>query len=179
MSHEKPLSSQERYKLKQLEFKEENKKALCITNLICTVVTVGLVIGTLVILSTETNLIDSTSNSCTDSHLRLTLWLMIGMHCTNIIESVCGLTGLDKIFCGCICTLSFFFYEVGVLIYMQTVYYSQSYCADETPKQYYWLLVNIIVYFGFVAVACYFHLRSLFGSPTQKQVEEEALNRSY
>ena len=101
------------------------------------------------------------------------MWLMIAMHATNIIESVCGLTGLDKIFCGCICVLSFFAYEVGVLIYMQTVFYSSGACEAQTPKQYWWLLVNIIVYFGFVVVACYFHLRAMFGAPSEKDIEKE------
>ena len=73
--------------------------------------------GTLVILNVE-------PGECKDSHLRLTLWLMIGMHAINIVESVCGLTGLDRIFCGCICVIGFFAYEVGVLIYMQSVYYT-------------------------------------------------------
>src|ERR1035441_6785263 len=99
----------EMYKLRQHEFKENNKKALCIVNLTSTLATVGLMVGTLAILNIETT-------SCTATHLRLCMWLMIAMHATNIIESVCGLTGLDKIFCGCICVLSFFAYEVGVLI---------------------------------------------------------------
>ncbi len=119
MSHD--LNKQQKYKLRQLEFKEDNKKALCIVNLTSTIATVGLLVGTLAILNIETA-------SCDATHLRLCMWLMIAMHATNIIESVCGLTGLDKIFCGCICVLAFFAYEVGVLIYMQTVYYSSGAC---------------------------------------------------
>jgi hypothetical protein len=29
------------------------------------------------------------------------------------------------------------------------------------------------VYFGFVAVACYYHLRGLFGTPSQAEVDAE------
>ena len=105
------LNKQEKYKLRQLEFKENNKKSLCIVNLLSTIATVGLAIGTLAVLNIE-------PATCNGSHLRLTMWLMLAMHATNIVESVCGLTGLDKIFCGCICVLSFFIYEVAVLVYM-------------------------------------------------------------
>ena len=162
------LTKQEKYKLRQLEFKEANKKSLCWVNFFSTVATVALLVGTLVILNTETN-------ACSDSHLRLTMWLMIGMHATNIIEAVCGLTGLDHIFCPCCCVLAFFIYEVAVLIYMQSIFFTSSHCDSpaETPKQYWWLLVNIIVYFFFVLLACYFHLRSLFGGPSKEEIEEE------
>jgi hypothetical protein len=162
------LNKQERYKLRQLEFKEANKKSLCYVNLFSTITTVGLLIGTLVVLNIE-------PGSCTDSTLRLTLWLMIGMHATNILESVCGLTGLDHIFCGCCCVLAFFLYEVGVLIYTQSVLYSSPQCREstETPKQYWWLLVNVVVYFFFVVIACFFHLRAFCGGPSQKEIDEE------
>lgn len=41
---------QEKFKLKQLEMKEKNKQTLCYVNLVSTVVTVGLVLGTLIVL---------------------------------------------------------------------------------------------------------------------------------
>jgi predicted membrane channel-forming protein YqfA (hemolysin III family) len=123
---QKALSRQQKYKLRQLEFKENNRKSLCIVNLIATIVTIGLAIGTLVILTTD-------SSSCTASHLRTTLWLMLGMHVINTVESVCGLTGFDRIFCGCICTVGFFVYEVAVLVYMNTVYLNSKECESQTP----------------------------------------------
>jgi hypothetical protein len=66
MSDSKALNRSERYKLKQLQFKEDNAKALCWVNVISTVVTVGLVIGTLVIVNTEYNQLPeySTSHKC-------------------------------------------------------------------------------------------------------------------
>ena len=104
---------------------------------------------------------------------------MLGMHAINITEAVCGLTGLDHIFCGCICVISFFAYEIAVLIYMQSVYYTSGHCkeAGQTPEQYWWLLVNILVYFGFVIIACYFHIRSLCGGPSKEEIEEEEKKR--
>jgi hypothetical protein len=33
------------------------------------------------------------------------------------------------------------------------------------------------VYFGFVAVACYYHLRGLFGTPSEKEIDEEYAER--
>lgn len=157
---------QEKYKLEMQEFKEDNKKSICFINLFSTIATVALAIGTIWILNLETN-------SCDHSYLRLTLWLMLGMHATNIIEAVCNLTGLATIFCGCCCVIGFFVYEIAVLVYMNSVFYTSGECRDETPKQYWWLLTNIIVYFAFLGIACVFHLRSIFGSPSKKEVEEE------
>ena len=73
---------QDKFKLKMLEMKEENKKTLFMVNLISTIVTVGLVIGTLIILNKEPMV-------CEGYQLKLTLWLMLGMHATNIIEGAC------------------------------------------------------------------------------------------
>ena len=98
---------------------------------------------------------------------------MLGMHVINTVEAVCGLTGFDKIFCGCICTVGFFIYEVAVLVYMNTVYFNSSECKKETPTQYWWLLANIIVYFGFLGLSCYYHMRGLFGTPTEKEIDAE------
>ena len=71
----------------------------------------GCLLGTVIILNTD-------DGDCPDSNLRLTLYLMIAMHAINATEGICGLTGLDNIFCGCICIIGFFAYEVAVLAYM-------------------------------------------------------------
>jgi len=44
---------QEKFKLKQLEMKEKNKEILYRVSLISTIITVGLAIGTLVVLKKE------------------------------------------------------------------------------------------------------------------------------
>ena len=147
-------------------FEDQNKTKLCWINIIATVVTVFLVVGTLHVLNAE-------EASCKGTYLRLTLWLMLIMHATNILESVCQLTGLNKIFCGCFCTLAFFLYELGVLTYMQSIFYSSPECRAETPKQYWWLLVNIIVYFGFFLTTIYISVKSWIAQPSAKEAEEE------
>lgn len=170
MSDDKPdikkRRYQEKFKLKQLEMKEKNKQTMCYVNLIATIVTIGLAVGTLVVLNQE-------KGKCSDSNLRLTLWLMLAMHGTNIIEQVCSMTGLDRICCGCICIIGFFFYEIAVLVYMQSIFYSAGHCEQETPKQYWWLLFNIIVYFAFLAITVFFHIRSLCASVSKDEVEKE------
>ncbi len=98
---------------------------------------------------------------------------MLIMHATNILESVCQLTGFDKIFCGCICCIAFFVYEVAVLIYLQTIYLSSSDCKAETPKQYYWLLVNLIVYFLFFFLAIFIQIKSWIAKPSEEDAEKE------
>ena len=162
----KALNRQERYKLRQLEFKEENQRTICIVNLVSTVITIGLAVATLVILNVD-------KTSCDASKLRLTLWLMLGMHVINTVEAVCGLTGLDNIFCGCICVVGFFVYEIAVLVYMQTVFYNSKPCEHKTPTQYWWLLANIIIYFGFLGISCFFHLKAYFGKPKEDEDEKD------
>lgn len=157
---------QDKFKLKMLEMKEENKKTLFMVNLISTIVTVGLVIGTLIILNKEPMV-------CEGYQLKLTLWLMLGMHATNILEQVCSMTGLDRICCGCICIIGFFFYEIAVLVYMQTVFYTSGSCQEEHPMKYWWLLFNIIVYFFFLMITIYFHCRSICASISKEEVEKE------
>lgn len=157
---------EEKYKLKMLEMKEANKKTLCMVNLISTLVTVGLALGTIVILNKE-------PGSCEGSPLRLTLWLMLGMHATNIIEQVCSMTGLDTLCCGCCCIIAFFFYEVGVLVYMQSVFYTSDECRKQTPAQYWYLLFNITVYFFFLFITIFFHCKALCTSPTREEIQED------
>jgi Kef-type K+ transport system membrane component KefB len=157
----------EKYELKMQRMKEDNKKTICIVNVISTVATCGLAFGTYLLL------INNPGVDCAGSHLRLTLWLMLAMHATNIIEAVCQLTHLEKICCGCICTIAFFIYEVAVLVYMQVIFYANQQCADETPDLYWWLLVNIIVYFGFLFTTIFFWCKGCFASVDKKEVQEE------
>ena len=173
MSDPKPLTQQERYKLRSLEFKEKNAKTLCWINVFSVVVTFGLVAGTLTILGTEYNKLYPKSQECNDSGLRNCLWAMVGMHVINITEGICGITRLDKLCCGCICIIGFFVYEVAVLIYMQVIFYRDTHCADETPQQYYWLLVNIIIYYFFMFLTLFFQLRGLCGGPSKEEIEQE------
>jgi hypothetical protein len=77
--HKKKVA--DKYKVKLAEYKENNKKMLCVVNLSSLVCTVLLFLGTVVILNLET--------ACTTSYLKLALILMLGMHATNIVESVC------------------------------------------------------------------------------------------
>ena len=103
---------------------------------------------------------------------------MIGMHAINALEGVCGLTGLDNIFCGCICIIGFFAYEVAVLCYIQTILYTSTHCAssdnpEATPTQYWWLLFNNIVYFALLIAMLALKIRGMCGSPDKDEVNKE------
>ena len=125
MSNQEQLEKRrkEKYTAKLHEFKEANKKKLCVANIFSTVITIGCAIATLVILKSD-------YPTCKETNLNTTLWLMFGMHIINALEGACGLIGLDKIFCGCICVIGFFVYEVAVLFYMQWILYSSTACAS-------------------------------------------------
>ena len=156
----------ERYNARLHEFQESNKKYLCYSNLFSILITVGCLAGTLVILNTY-------PESCSDSWLRVTLWLMIGMHAINAVEGVCGITGLDNVFCGCVCVVGFFAYEVAVLGYMQVILYSSTHCVSETPVQYWWLLANNLVYFVLLILLIALKIRGICGQPSKEEVEEQ------
>jgi hypothetical protein len=72
----------DRYELQMARVKEENKKTLCYVHAISTVATCGLAFGTVLLLQNDPTV-------CSDSQLRLTMWLMLAMHATNIIEALC------------------------------------------------------------------------------------------
>ena len=156
------------HKLKTMEFNEKHKRTMTIVNLCSGLVTLGLFIGTLAILHIE-------EKSCSTSFLRFTLWLMLALHATNIVESACQVTGLEKLFCCCACVVCFFLYEVAVIVYMQIIIYNSSKCRDETPKQYGWLILNNIVYFAFIFITIFVQLKIWFSAPSEKDVEEELL----
>jgi hypothetical protein len=82
MSAVKAKMLNEKYEAKMAKMKEENAKTLCIVHTVSTVATCGLAFGTYLLLINN-------PNDCPDSNLRLTLWLMLAMHATNIIEAVC------------------------------------------------------------------------------------------
>ena len=163
-TEKKEKRKREVYNAKLYEFQEANKKSLCISNIFSVVITVGCAIGTLIILNSETV-------KCQNSNLWITLYLMLGMHAINTLEGVCGLTGLDKIFCGCCCVVIFFAYEVGVLLYMQITLYANTHCAKETPTQYWWLLANNVVYIILFIALIILKIRGLCAAPTKEEIE--------
>jgi hypothetical protein len=83
------------------------------------------------------------------------------MHIINTIEGVCGLTGLDKTLCGCVCVIIFFAYEVTVFLYMQIILITSTQCIKETPIQYWWLLANNVVYLILFLVMIFLKIRGI------------------
>ena len=103
---------------------------------------------------------------------------MIGMHGINALEGIMGLAGLDAIFCGCICIIGFFAYEVAVLIYIQIILYSSTHCGsiyneDATITQYYWLLFNNIVYIALFIAMFALKIRGMCCGPDKDEIEKE------
>lgn len=151
MSEEK-ISEQDQMKLKKAKFQEENKKTLCIYNLTNTAVSIGLALATFLILNGDETV-------CEGVNIRISLWLVMTMHIINAIEAVFDYTGLDNIFCCCPCVLTFGAYEIGTLIYMNSVFFSSGYCADKTPTIYYWLMTNVIVFYVTTAIWVFFKIK--------------------
>ena len=152
------LNREERMKLRRQEYKEANKQTLCIYNLTNTVLSIGLAAATFVILSNY-------PEKCEGINIRICLWLIAFMHIINAVEAVFDYTGLDNIFCCCCCVIGFFAYEVGVIIYMNTIMWNAGHCEEPAPTLYAWLLTNVIIFYFSFAAYVFFTLKSWFGSP--------------
>jgi high-affinity K+ transport system ATPase subunit B len=156
----------EKYELKTEQMKKENAKTICVVHTISAIATCGLAFGTVLLLQND-------KESC--GNLRITLWLMLLMYATNILESLGELTHLEGCCTSGLCGIIFFVIEVGVIVYMQVVFYTSTECAQagQAPSLYWWLLVNIIVYFGFMFASIYFKIKACCATVDKKEVQEE------
>jgi hypothetical protein len=97
-------------------FLTENKKPWLWFNLLTTLGSIGLAVGTFFVVTNSVY-------SCSVSDLKLTLWLVFTMHLINALETVLNLTGLERKLCTGPMMCVFFIFEVTVLVYMQVVYF--------------------------------------------------------
>ena len=136
--------TKQKVKARYADFVTEHKRGWCIFNLITTLVSLGMGVGTFLILN------GYTGDNCTTTDLKLTLWLVIVMHLLNALETMMNICGLEKYICGCKLACCFFTYEVGILVYMQMIYFANPKCSTEVPLLHFTLLANILVFYIFV-----------------------------
>jgi hypothetical protein len=154
---------EDQMKLRKAAYKEANKKQMCVYNLTNTVVSIALGAATFFILNGNPEAL------CDGINIRICLWLIMGMHVINAIEAVLDFTYLDEIICCCCCVLGFAAYEVGVLIYMNVIFFSASMCEKQTPLLYFWLMTNMILFYFSTAIWIFFKLKAWFGSPSEEE----------
>ena len=103
---------EQRRKAALYEYEKEHKQTLCIYNFSLTIIEIGLAIATFYI-------VWGYGYECTNGpNMNLVIWLIFGMHLINSIEAVFKASGLASVFCGPICRIGFFVYEIAVLVYM-------------------------------------------------------------
>ena len=98
------------------KFLSENKKPWMWFNLMSTLGSIGLALGTFFI-------VYNSQYNCSYSDLKLTLWLVFAMHLVNTLETLLNLTGLERRLCNGPVVCVFFIFEITILVYMQVVYF--------------------------------------------------------
>ena len=155
-------------------------------NMFAIAISAGLAVGTYAVISIKPVSWDITKDpgvdSCSD--LRTTLWLVFCMHLTNAIECLINLFGCETKICTGMSLCIYFVFEITILIYSQVIYFkymgytenttpklSES-CKPNNPSYYYWLMLNILVfYFVVVMTICVFFRKFCQENPNLK-VEE-------
>lgn len=97
------------------------------------------------------------------------------MHIVNTIETLLNFTGLEKKLCSGTLMCAFFIFEVTVLIYMQVVYFEalQMDCIQYTPLLYFWLMSQILVFYGVVVLTVCFFFRKFCQDPDLVDGEDD------
>ena len=173
MSTEKKESSYrtirlaEKWKAQQYDYQERHKSVLTKIYLVSLLVTIGLAYYTFLFVTD--------SNSCPDSWVRDSLYLVLVMHFTNIIQQVTVITGCEAFLCSGICNLCLDIFEIAVLILMMDQVFASTHCYDvaETKDEYVCLLVNTIIYWIFFAISWFIKIHSFCQGPHKEELEKE------
>lgn len=153
------------------QFVQANKKQWNIFNIMTTLVSIGMAVGTFFIIAGHPGV------DC--KGIKTTLYLVFIMHCVNSLETILNIFGWEKKLCTGFGVSMFLIFETTVIIYMQVIYFNSmpvdtesdaDNCMLVTPYMYFWMMANILLfYIGSVVVICYF-FRGFCQDP---QLEEE------
>ncbi len=159
----------EKYKAHKLDYQERHKATLCKVYLSALLVTIGLALFTFMVIR------DDDAAGCEGSFVRWSLYLVLAMHATNIVQQVCTLTGLENFFCSGLCNLCFDIYEIAVLIFMMWQLSDATHClnAEQGRTVYVCLLINTIAYWGFFFISLFIKVHSYCSGPSKDEVEKE------
>ncbi|CDW83703.1 UNKNOWN [Stylonychia lemnae] len=148
-------------------FLHENKKPWLFFNLFTTLGSIGLAVGTFLVLNTQVD-------DC--KGLKTALWLVFAMHIVNTIETIINLFSLEKRLCNGYMICGFFIFEIIVLSYMQVVYFEaqqEDYCMTRTPLMYFWMMGQILVFYFVVVLTICFFFRKFCQDPNLKDDEDD------
>ena len=160
----------EKWKAQQYDYQERHKATLCKITFASLLVTLGLAFYTYTIAKD--------SDGCEGSWVQWSLWLILVMHGTNIVQQVCSITGFDNLFCSGICNLCLDLYEIAVLIFIMDQAIDSAHCMKngETADEYYCLVVNCVIYWIFFVISWFIKIHSFCDNKTKEDLEKEVEN---
>jgi hypothetical protein len=135
-------------------------------NIIAIVASAALAITTYMIL-------DSNPEDC--SGIRIVTWCLFVLHITTFVFSSMALCGLEKRLCSTPIFIVFVMFNVVILIWTQTTYFSSQKigCNYHHPELYFWLMFEIMVFYILTAfIVCYFFRR--FCQDPKLKLEDKA-----
>ena len=146
-------------------FVNENRRFWLCFNFWAIVISIGLAVGTYLVVTSATE-------DC--STLKNTLWLVFIMHIVNVVETLFNVTGLEKKLCTGQLLCGFFVFEVTVLVYMQVSYFEAmaQNCLKYQPLMYFWLMAQVLVFYGIVVFLLCFFFRKFCQDPDTKEEED-------
>ena len=114
-SDEKAAATQNNGTMYENFTKDHRREWMCF-NIFATLISIGLGVGTIVILSAK-----SEEEDCRG--IKFTLYMVLLLHIVNTFEMLLNMTGFEKKLCSGSAVFFFFIFEVTVLVYMQVVYF--------------------------------------------------------
>lgn len=155
----------------QFDYQERHKSVLCKVYFCALLLTIGLATFTFFTLK------NTPSEGCPGTWVRNSLYLVLAMHATNIIQQVCTITGLENFCCSALCNLCFDVYEIAVLIFMMSQAINSTHCLerDDTNDVYYCLIANVVVYWCFFFISWFIKIHSYCAGPKADELNQELL----
>jgi len=148
------------------QFTKENRGFWITFNIIATLMSLALAIVTFII-------VWQAEYDCAYPGLKIPLWLVGIMHLLNTVETLLNLCGLEKRLCGCLAGCIFFGYEITILVYMQVIYFEAQDCMRQTPLLYFWLLVQILIFYLVLVFSICFIFRKFCGKPEEEESDSD------
>ena len=167
----KAMRLAEKWKAAKFDAQERHKKLMTIINLVSLVVTLGLAYYTYWQISQG-------FDNCPGAWVSTTLYFVLVMHATNILQVTMELTGCGGFCCSGIQNLCLDLFEIAVLMLMMYETLFSTHCYAEGPDgargPYVCLLVNNIIYWTFFSIFTFFTIRSFCcDMKTEEELKKE------
>eukprot|EP00352_Strombidinopsis_acuminata_P007296 CAMPEP_0176350570 /NCGR_PEP_ID=MMETSP0126-20121128/9581_1 /TAXON_ID=141414 ORGANISM="Strombidinopsis acuminatum, Strain SPMC142" /NCGR_SAMPLE_ID=MMETSP0126 /ASSEMBLY_ACC=CAM_ASM_000229 /LENGTH=193 /DNA_ID=CAMNT_0017700661 /DNA_START=17 /DNA_END=598 /DNA_ORIENTATION=- len=99
--------------------------------------------------------------------IMIVVWGLFSVNVVNFLVCSATLCGITRRFCRCTGVSAYVIYQVVILIWANIVYFQsmESNCANYAPAVYFWLFMNILIIYAFIAFVVCFFFRKFCGDP--------------